>query len=95
MVEIERVEGAVDVERLGIRQEEGSGARHIIYYDDVPLWYTAVPIEHLDIFLYDGSQHDEPYSLFCRDGYGDIYTYGMWDTKEEALAWLENPTRLH
>jgi len=91
-VEIKRVEGAVDIERLGIDFVNGAPT---IHYDDVPLWYTSVPIEQVDIFLYDGSQHEEPYSLFCRDGYGDIYTYGMWETKEEALAWLENPERLY
>lgn len=92
-VEIKRVENAVDYERLSVQVD--AVGRGIIHYDDVPLWYTAVPVEQLDVFLYDGSQHEEPYSLFCRDGYGDIYTYGMWETKEEALAWLENPYSLH
>lgn len=93
---IPRIEDAVKKEDLSIRPYMG---QDVIFYKDVPLWSTVAPLEVLDIFLYnpteireeDGDDF-EPYSLFCVDQFGDIYTWGMWQTEKEARAWLENPT---
>jgi|LFRM01.1.fsa_nt_gb hypothetical protein len=93
-----RVKNAVKREHLSIRSFGGSV---VIFYKDIPLWRTAVPLQDLDIFLYDPSfyrergETEEPYSLFCVDKYDDIYTYGTWPTLEEAMAWLENPVDLY
>ena len=93
MHEIAKVQNAVDQSRFSVRPFEGSPC---IHYDDLPLWRTAVGLDQLEIFLYDPKPlKDEGYSLFCRDSFGDIYTYGMWETLEDAKAWLDKPTRLY
>ena len=97
MSKIDRVEGAIDKSRLSIKIFNGTPC---IFYDNVPLWRTAAPLEDLDIFLYDPAKYraqgeEESYSIFCRDSYEDIYTYGMWDTLEEVKEWLENPKPIY
>lgn len=96
MTDIPKVEGVLEQSRFSIQICEGAPC---IHYGDVPLWRTTVELDELDIFLYDprpireDGEESEPFSLFCVDGYGDIYTFGMWDTLEEAKVWLANPTR--
>ena len=96
---IKQVAGAVDQNRLSIRSVEGGVC---ICYDNVPLWRTAtLELSDLDIFLYDpvdyrtAEDDTESYALFCIDGWGDIYTYGLWRTEEQAREWLANPVSLY
>jgi hypothetical protein len=96
---IDRVDGAFDPRRLNIR-------RHLVHddfwicLDAVPLWRTIEDLDVMDIFLYDPTAYrkqgvNEPYTLFCVDSHGDIYTYGHWGTLREALMWLDNPHPLY
>ncbi len=69
-----------------------------ICYKGIPLWRTAIPIEKIVFFLLpaytyeeEGEYFTEPACIICRDVYGDFYTYGYWDTTEEARQWLKNP----
>ena len=93
MYKIPKVEDALDQSRFSVKEKDGP----CICYDDVPLWRTGVPLEATEIFLYDptGCEEPEPYTLMCRDGYDDIYTYGDWETMEDVMAWLDKPTRLY
>ena len=98
---IARVKDAVDQEKLSVQiREDLFGEAACVCYGDVPLWRTVAGLNDLDIFLYDPTEYremgeEEPYSLFCVDSFGDVYTYGMWDTLEDALAWLEEPKQLY
>lgn len=95
---IPEVENAINPEFLSVRVYKGSPA---IFYKDVPLWRTSIPLEAFHIFLYDASKaeledmpgYKEPYILMCVDFFQDVYTYGCWNTLEEAQEWLKNPKR--
>ncbi len=96
---IDRVEGAFDPCRLNIRKRM-IHQDYWVYLDDVPLWRTIESLDKMDIFLYDPTAFrkqgiNEPYTLFCVDSLGDIYTYGRWDTLRDALIWLDNPYSLY
>lgn len=96
---IKRVKDAVDKNRLSVKpMKQTFDTSLVVFYDHVPLWRTLVDLDQLDIYLYDPTEmreegeEYEPYTLFCVDQYEDIYTFGRWETKEEALAWLKKPT---
>lgn len=91
-MQIPRVEGILKEELLRIIPSFEEGL--VIYYGKQPLWRTACGLDELDIFIYDPTEvreqgeEYESYSLFCVDSYGDIYTYGMWETLDKVKEFL-------
>ena len=95
-MDMPKVAGAVKQEDFQIGLYRDSfGESFFIFYKDVPLWRTGVPLHELEIFLYDGSKAGETFTLMCKDCFDDYFAYGMWSTLEEAMQWLENPVQLY
>lgn len=96
---IPKVEGAVDPSKLSVQVYQQTPC---ICYQDIPIWRTALPLRSIDVFLYDPTitrEEDdspgEPYTLMCVDDFQDVYTFGCWNTLEEAQEWLNNPKSLY
>ncbi|MGD9552336.1 MAG: hypothetical protein AB7V60_04420 [Candidatus Caldatribacteriota bacterium] len=101
-MEVPKVKDAIKRENIEVKRfSDGKGRTFMaICYKGVPLWRTIEDINKQKVFLYDPSKYRamgeyEPYTLMYIDSYGDIYTYGQWNTLEEALHWLENPYPLY
>lgn len=99
----EVIDGLVDPQHLSI-QEVSDGlfagiiSHPAICYKDVPLWRTMIPLEAIRILVpipFEEEDYKEPYMLVCQDVFGDLYTYGNWDTLEDMKRWLENPVALY
>ena len=93
----------IDVSELTIQPIQTLfGLRLCICYKDVPLWNSSeTTLEGVAVFLYvptdtEREEDNETCTLFCVDAnFEDIYTYGMWSTREQAEQWLANPTKLY
>lgn len=91
-----RVEGAVDIRNFSIAiVSQGPIHNTCILYKGVPLWRTAFPLDAVDIFLLPPGEEGEPHVLVLVDEFADTYTYGCWDSLEEAQEWLDKPKRLY
>jgi hypothetical protein len=86
-----RIPDAINRSDLSLGSYSGGKA---VFYKHVPLWNSySESIDKLDIYL---AEYEEgtPYELVCKDEYGDYFYYGGWNTLQEAMAWLRNPTPL-
>jgi hypothetical protein len=83
----------IDEKDISLRYVPGWG--QCICYKEVPLWLSI----NLDVAIFlaiSEETEEEPICLVCIDKeFEDIYTYGNWDTLEEAEEWLKNPKMLY
>lgn len=66
----------------------------VICYKNVDLWRAGNSlIEDLEFLVIGGDVDEdniqEPYTLACKNCYDDYYCYGMWDSLEDVIKFLE------
>jgi len=103
-LDVPKIEGVVKkedfkVERVSITDGYGRVGFYLaICYKGIPLWRTLDSnLDKYKFYLYDPREYavEDPFVLVCVDGYGDLFTYGNWQTLKEALEWLEDPKPLY
>lgn len=75
------------------------GRPTIIYKEQVPMWITIdVNLEEYNFYISvyeDKIEEEKEITIVCKDGWGDVYTYGLFDEVEECTDWLEEPYPLY
>lgn len=76
-----------------------NGRPCIVYKELVPMWNTIdIDLDNYEFYISVYKDEDEGYSeitIICKDGLGDLFAYGMFESVDECKEWLENPYPLY